>query len=58
MAMGRREREPQQTLWVATDQIRSSGHVFYDKLNALLDAHAFDDFVEEQCEPDKATSFL
>ena len=51
MAMGRREREPQQTLWVATDQIRSSGHVFYDKLNALLNAHGFDDFVEQQCEP-------
>ena len=51
MAMGRRERQQQQTLWVATDQIRSSGHVFYDKFNAVLDAHGFDDFVEEQCQP-------
>lgn len=50
MAMGRREREQQPTLWVATQQIRSAGHVFYDKLNAVLAGHGFDEFVEARCE--------
>jgi len=37
-------------LWVATDDLpKSPGHPFYTRLNALLDAHAFDHFVEAQC---------
>ena len=36
-------------LWVATNDLpRTGGHPFYQRLNALLDAHRFDDFVEAQ----------
>src|SRR6266404_1235287 len=49
MAMGRRGGE-QPSMWVATqDLAQSPGHVFYDKLNEVLDAGGFDRFVEEQC---------
>ena len=51
MAMGRRHEAQQEALWVATTQIRSAGHVFYDKLNELLAAHEFDRWVEGQCAP-------
>jgi hypothetical protein len=47
MAMGKRERERQGALWVATaDLPRSVGHPFYEALNGALRAGAFDDFVE------------
>ena len=50
MAMGKRERERQEALWVATEDLpRSAGHPFYEALNAVLRAGAFDDFVEEHC---------
>lgn len=49
MAMGTREDE-QSSLWVATSELpKSPGHPFYTRLNALLDAHAFDPFVEGLC---------
>lgn len=49
MAMGTRETE-QGTLWVATSDLpKSPGHPFYTRLNALLDAHEFDRFVEDRC---------
>jgi transposase len=49
MAMGTREPE-QNALWVATSDLpRSPGHPFYARLNALLDAHGFDRFVEDKC---------
>jgi transposase len=49
MAMGIRDGE-QSPLWVVTaDLPQSPGHPFYDRLNALLDAHDFDRFVEKQC---------
>src|ERR1700674_1334463 len=49
MAMGIRDGE-QSPLWVVTaDLPQSPGHPFYDRLNALLDAHDFDRFVEQQC---------
>ena len=49
MAMGTRETE-QALLWIATSDLPASpGHPFYTRLNALLDAHAFDTFVEGQC---------
>ena len=49
MAMGTREPD-QRALWVATSDLpRSPGHPFYARLNALLDAHGFDRFVEDQC---------
>lgn len=49
MALGRRKRE-RQALWVATTDLpKSPGHVFYDKLNALLSEAGFDRWVEERC---------
>ena len=49
MAMGTREPD-QRELWVATSDLpRSPGHPFYARLNALLDAHGFDRFVEDKC---------
>ncbi len=49
MAMGRRKSQ-QETMWVAARQLpRSPGHVFYDKLNAVLEAGGFDRFVEDLC---------
>ena len=49
MAMGTRESE-QSSLWVATSELpKSPGHPFYTRLNALLDAHDFDQFVEGLC---------
>ena len=44
--MGIRESE-QSLLWVAAAELpKSPGHPFYMRLNALLDAHDFDPFVE------------
>jgi transposase len=49
MAMGTRQSE-QSSLWVATSELPTSpGHPFYARLNALLDAHDFDQFVEGLC---------
>jgi transposase len=49
MAMGRRESQ-QETMWVAAQALpRSPGHVFYEKLNGVLEAGGFDRFVEELC---------
>jgi len=47
--MGTRESE-QASLWIATSDLpKSPGHPFYARLNALLDAHGFDRFVEDLC---------
>ena len=52
MGMGRRKQERQRELWVATGSLPEvPQHVFYDKLNRLLDESEFDMFVEELCEP-------
>ena len=52
MALGRRSREQQPSFWIAVDELpRSEGHVFYRKLNELLRAAGFDEFVERLCEP-------
>ena len=52
MAMGTRETEQQQDLFVMRDKLpRSPGHVFYDKLNGLLREGGFDRHVEALCEP-------
>ena len=52
MGMGRRKRERQQEMWVATASLPDvPRHVFYEKLNQLLDEHDFDTFVEDLCEP-------
>jgi transposase len=50
MAMGRRERERQGTMWLATgDLVRAPGHPFYARLNAVLRESGFDAFVEARC---------
>lgn len=50
MAMGRRKREHQESLWVATSELpRSGAHPFYDRINAILNENNFDDFVEKRC---------
>ncbi len=52
MALGRRQEERQQEMWVATAELpKSEGHVFYRKLNDLLAQSGFDRFVEELCRP-------
>ncbi len=52
MGMGRRPRERQSELFVATaDLPRSAGHVFYEKLSELLASVGFDDYVENLCAP-------
>jgi transposase len=51
MSMRRRESE-QSPMWVASHDLpRSPGHVFYEKLNEVLQRGGFDRFVEELCEP-------
>ena len=51
MALGKRKRE-QQEMWVATTDLpRSPGHVFYQKLDALLAEAEFDEQMEHLCEP-------
>jgi transposase len=52
MAMGKREAEQQQDLFITHDKLpRSPGHVFYRKLNQLLAEGGFDRWVEGLCEP-------
>ena len=47
--MGTRETD-QPLLWItASDLPASPGHPFYARLNAVLDAHGFDRFAEDQC---------
>jgi transposase len=49
MSMGTRETD-QSPLWIAASDLPASpGHPFYARLNAVLDAHGFDRFVEDQC---------
>lgn len=52
MAMGRKTSEHQAPLFVPAGEIDAApGHVFYDRLSALLSEHGFDAFVEELCRP-------
>jgi transposase len=49
MSMGTRETD-QSPLWIAVSDLPASpGHPFYARLNAVLDAHGFDRFAEDQC---------
>ncbi|HVS73954.1 MAG TPA: transposase [Candidatus Acidoferrales bacterium] len=51
MGMGRKkDREKQQDLWVTSSEIVSApGHVFYERLNAVLEAEKFDQRIETIC---------
>jgi transposase len=47
--MGTRETD-QPPLWIAASDLPASpGHPFYTRLNAILDEHGFDRFVEDRC---------
>src|SRR5688572_4860604 len=58
MAMGRRkDRGRTPGLWIAANELPpTGGHPFYQRLNQVLDAHAFDEFVEAQCASFYATT--
>jgi len=48
--MGKRRKQRQETMWVATSELPSSpGHPFYQRLNQILEAQGFDSFVEGVC---------
>jgi transposase len=50
MAMGKRNRDRQPRLWIATTEFpTAASHPFYTRLNQLLREHGFDDFAEAQC---------
>jgi transposase len=51
MSMGRRkDRARTPGLWIAANELPATGgHPFYQRLNQVLDTHAFDTFVEGQC---------
>jgi transposase len=46
----RRQREKQEGLWIAQQELASApGHPSYQKVNELLEAERFDEFVENRC---------
>ena len=46
----RKQREKQEGIWIAHSELASApGHPFYQKLNELLEAEGFDQFVEGRC---------
>ena len=51
MGMGRKkDREKQQNLWVASSEIVTTpGHVYYERMNTVLNAEKFDQRVETIC---------
>lgn len=50
MAMGKRTRDRQPEMWVATTDLpTAASHPFYARLNQLLAEHGFDAFAEAQC---------
>src|SRR5256886_17422770 len=51
MAMGtRKQREKQDEIWIAHAELASApGHPCYQRLNELLEAERFDEFVEKRC---------
>jgi transposase len=51
MAMGKRKRDRQPTMWVATTDLpTAASHPFYARLNQLLADQRFDDFAETACQ--------
>src|SRR3974377_1259240 len=59
MAMGtRRHGEKQAGIWIAHSELAAApGHPFYQKLNELLEAERFDEFVEGRCAKFYAAKF-
>ena len=51
MAMGRQGPRQKEMLVTWDELPKSPGHVFYDRLQAVLVAAGFDAFVEELCQP-------
>jgi transposase len=50
MALGKRKRKRQETLWIPTGGIpKPPAHPFYKRLNTILAEHRFDDFAEKSC---------
>lgn len=50
MAMGKRERDRQPPMWVATTDLpTAASHPFYARLNRMLADQGFDDFTEGAC---------
>jgi transposase len=50
MAIGKRKRERQETLWIPTSEIPTPpAHPFYRQLNSILNQQGFDGFVEKLC---------
>lgn len=57
MAMGRKDRDRQDVIWIAADEIvRGEGHVFYEALNNLFKRYDFDVFVEAEVEKSRVFS--
>jgi len=51
MAMGKRRREKQESLFIATDRLpKAAGHPFYERLNQLLAEAGFDAWIETRCQ--------
>ena len=54
----RKQREKQEGIWIAHADLASApGHPFYQKLNELLEAEGFDEFVETRCAKFYAAKF-
>ena len=52
MAIGKRNRERQEELWIPSSEVtRSPGHPFYERVNKLLAEADFDEFVEASISP-------
>ncbi|MEZ6049632.1 MAG: transposase [Planctomycetaceae bacterium] len=51
MALGKRENERQEALWVETAKLAAPGHHFYIRLNKVLRETGFDRFLEELFAP-------
>jgi transposase len=50
MAMGKKKRKRQQSMWVLASELPTSpAHPFYARLNAILEEARFDEFVEGRC---------
>src|SRR5260370_35759995 len=51
MAMGKRKRQRQASLWVETARLaKGPSHPFYRRLNQILGRRGFDGFVEGACQ--------